>query len=152
LSVRVAGKPWHPRGAGVFQCSDGHGKLRYHRSREKNETIQKNKGDERRKLRRADLPPEWRTPILIEGERYSRAELAFIADEMLRADFKVRPNSDYPVVLLEEHLKPRRKREIYVGNGIPDPSVASGLYNRTHPEGRKFHTDPAMRKEHGFYI
>lgn len=58
------------------------------------------------------------------------------------------PNS----VLMEEHLQHRRRREIYVQSdeamGKPDPSIASGIYNRVHKDGRKVNSKE-QRKRNG---
>lgn len=58
------------------------------------------------------------------------------------------PNS----VLMEEHLQHRRRREIYTESddamGVPDPSIVSGLYHRTHPQGRKVNSKE-QRKRNG---
>jgi hypothetical protein len=51
-------------------------------------------------------------------------------------------------ILFENHLQDRRRREIYTSIGTPDPSIQQGLYNRTHPAGRKVNSD-AQRKKHG---
>jgi hypothetical protein len=51
-------------------------------------------------------------------------------------------------ILFQEHLDQRKKREIYTTEGVPDPSIVSGIYNRTHPEGRKVNSDDQRRK-HG---
>lgn len=51
-------------------------------------------------------------------------------------------------ILFEEHLQSRRRREIYVNVGIPDPSIVQGIYNRSHPGGRKVNSLEARRK-HG---
>lgn len=51
-------------------------------------------------------------------------------------------------ILFEEHLASRKRREIYNTVGVPDPSIQSGLYNRTHPEGRKVNS-PEQRKKNG---
>lgn len=40
-------------------------------------------------------------------------------------------------ILFENHLQDRRRREIYTSIGTPDPSIQQGMYNRTHPQGRK---------------
>ncbi len=50
-------------------------------------------------------------------------------------------------VLFEEHLIQRRRREIYPVDGIPDPSIVSGMYYKTHPQGRKVNTDKARRTQ-----
>lgn len=54
-------------------------------------------------------------------------------------------DGDNPV-LFDTHLEQRRKREIYTANGVPDPEIVSGLYYRTHPQGRKVNTEEQRRK------
>jgi hypothetical protein len=56
-------------------------------------------------------------------------------------------DGDSPI-LFEEHLQSRRRREIYPVEGTPDPSIVSGSYNRTHPEGRKVNSK-SQRQRHG---
>lgn len=51
-------------------------------------------------------------------------------------------------ILFEEHFQQRRRREIYTTVGTPDPSIASGMYNRTHPQGRKVNSEE-QRKRNG---
>jgi hypothetical protein len=51
-------------------------------------------------------------------------------------------------ILFEDHMIQRRKREIYTTVGTPDPAIVSGLYNRSHPQGRKINT-PEQRRAHG---
>lgn len=51
-------------------------------------------------------------------------------------------------ILFEEHIYSRRRREIYTTVGLPDPSIVQGLYNRTHPQGRKVNS-PEQRKKNG---
>lgn len=51
-------------------------------------------------------------------------------------------------ILFESHLYNRQRREIYVEAGTPDPAFTTdrfgrpiqGMYNRTHPDGRKVNT------------
>lgn len=61
---------------------------------------------------------------------------------------KSRGNQGTHPILFEEHLIQRRRREIYTNEGTPDPNIVSGIYNRSHPQGRKINTD-AQRKLHG---
>lgn len=61
---------------------------------------------------------------------------------------KSRGNQGTHPVLFEEHLIQRRRREIYTSEGTPDPNIVSGIYNRTHPQGRKVNTNK-QRKDHG---
>lgn len=51
-------------------------------------------------------------------------------------------------IIFENHIKDRRRREIYTSLGTPDPSIQRGIYNRIHPQGRKVNTDE-QRKKHG---
>lgn len=51
-------------------------------------------------------------------------------------------------ILFEEHFQSRRRREIYNSLGSPDPAIVSGLYNRSHPQGRKVNS-PEARAKHG---
>lgn len=56
-------------------------------------------------------------------------------------------------VLDPHRMAHRLRREIYVTNGTPDPSVESGMYWRTHPQGRKFNSLERRRaKGAGFYV
>lgn len=51
-------------------------------------------------------------------------------------------------ILFENHLADRRRREIYCAVGTPDPSITQGIYNRTHPQGRKVNSKD-QRKRNG---
>ena len=75
---------------------------------------------------------------------YTKRELLQLAEKILLEDEK--PSSESPVWLNVNQLKQRLKHEIYCSAGVPDPSIVSGLYWRTHPEGRRWRT-PAQRKE-----
>lgn len=51
-------------------------------------------------------------------------------------------------ILFEEHMLSRKKREIYCTVGTPDPSIVQGMYNKSHPQGRKINS-PEARSKHG---
>lgn len=59
-------------------------------------------------------------------------------------------------ILFESHLYNRKRREIYVEVGTPDPAFTmdrkgrptQGIYNRAHPDGRKINTK-AQRAKNG---
>lgn len=139
MSGRISGSPWDPPGGGQLAtgCS-------YSRLWERTARIQKTKGTDQRRQPRVQETPEY-----VEGQRYTRKQLTFMADEILRQDDKdIRED---PCILLPEHYKDRMRREVYVSTGIPDPSVASGLYWRTHPEGRRVHSDERRKKGATFY-
>jgi hypothetical protein len=65
-----------------------------------------------------------------------------------KGEGKARGNAGKNPVLFEEHLKNRQRREIYTSVGTPDPSIVAGLFNRTHPQGRKVNSSE-QRKRHG---
>jgi hypothetical protein len=65
-----------------------------------------------------------------------------------KGEGKARGNGGKNPVLFEEHLKNRQRREIYTTIGTPDPNIVSGLFNRTHPQGRKVNSAD-QRKKHG---
>lgn len=55
-------------------------------------------------------------------------------------------------ILFENHLQDRRRREIYTAQGTPDPAIKQGMYNRTHPQGRKVNsTDQRKRNGASFF-
>lgn len=55
-------------------------------------------------------------------------------------------------ILFEEHFQSRRRREIYTSLGTPDPSIVQGIYNRTHPQGRKVNSLEQRRKNGASYF
>lgn len=65
-----------------------------------------------------------------------------------KGEGKARGNGGKNPVLFEEHLKNRQRREIYTTIGTPDPSIVQGMFNRTHPNGRKVNSAD-QRKRHG---
>jgi len=102
----------------------------------------------------------------VEGKTYTKAELDRIATQMLREDANRIPEhtcespesgeckckrrgvgGDNPI-LFDSHMYARKRREIMVNSGTPDPSIVQGSYNRTHPQGRKVN-DPEARKSQG---
>lgn len=77
---------------------------------------------------------------------YSQRELMLMAEKILLNDPK--PFWEEPVWLPAKQYMERLKREIYPANGVPDPSIASGLYWRSHPDGRKI-SSVEQRGNHG---
>lgn len=65
-----------------------------------------------------------------------------------KGEGKARGNGGPNPVLFEEHMKNRQRREIYTVVGTPDPSIVAGIFNRTHPQGRKVNSADQRRK-HG---
>jgi hypothetical protein len=109
----------------------------------------------------------------VEGRKYTDAELNALADQVLKDDSNSPKGCTCPPpgqrdkdctcsgkrrgidgenpILFDEHQKERKRREIYTKNGTPDPSLVQGIYNRTHPEGRKVNTDEQRRKNGASY-
>jgi hypothetical protein len=90
---------------------------------------------------------------------YSKRELEILADQYLRDDARsINPETgkekgiggDNPI-LFAEHEYSRRRREIYVTEGTPDPSLVSGIYFRTHPQGRKVNSETQRKKNGASY-
>lgn len=83
-------------------------------------------------------------------------ELEEQADEILRAHAKeIDPKTGKErgiggkdPILFKEHIYARMRREIFPESGTPDPNLVAGMYNRTHPQGRKVNSNDA-RKKHG---
>lgn len=91
-----------------------------------------------------------------EGKDYTARELEQLADQMLRDDARaVDPDTgkergiggENPI-LFDEHIYQRQKREILNENGVPEPGLVRGMYDRSHPEGRKVNSEE-QRKRHG---
>ena len=74
---------------------------------------------------------------------YTKRELLLLAEKMLLEDEK--PCREDPAWLNADRYKHRSKHEIYCAAGTPDPAIASGLYWRTHPEGRRWRTPEERR-------
>lgn len=105
-------------------------------------------------LEKESLPTivDWRP----EHEDYKSWQLDRFADRILWESIDAGHKSgQYPAVLMFEHIKERRKKEIYVASGIPDETVTHDLspdgqtmYWRTHPKGRTVN-DEELRKRSG---
>lgn len=87
---------------------------------------------------------------------YKPYQLDRFADRILWDSIDAgKKSGDVPTILMYEHLKERRKREIYVASGTPDETLTNELspdgqtmYWRTHPEGRKVNSEE-IRNKHG---
>ena len=51
-------------------------------------------------------------------------------------------------ILFEDHLRQRKRREVYNITGTADPNIQRGIYNRQHPGGRKVNS-PEQRSRNG---
>ena len=82
---------------------------------------------------------------------YTQRELMLLTEKILLNDPK--PWYDEPRwIPADVYLSRIRPREIFTANGTPDPAWVSGLYIRTHPEGRKFHEQEDRKgTKLGFY-
>jgi hypothetical protein len=87
-------------------------------------------------------------PDYEEGMEYNERQLGYLADKMLILN----PDSDRPV-LFSDRLRSRKRREILTDRGVPDPSIVSGLYWRTHPQGRAWWNYEERQEDdnRGFY-
>jgi len=91
-----------------------------------------------------------------EGKTYTARELEQLANQFLRDDAnsideetgKRKGIGGENPILFDEHIYQRQRREILNENGIPEPGLVKGLYDRTHPEGRKVNS-PEARAKHG---
>jgi hypothetical protein len=91
-----------------------------------------------------------------EGKEYTQRELEQLANQFLRDDAnEIDPETGKrkgiggkDPILFEEHIYQRQRREILNENGIPEPGLVRGIYDRTHPEGRKVNSESA-RSKHG---
>jgi hypothetical protein len=108
--------------------------------------IQKRLGSDPRQTERVTVEYIENMPPFDPAKRYTRWELTLHADKLLREHANTTlDRREHPTILFAEHYKYRMKREVYVGTGTPDPAICAGLYNRSHPEGRK------LRNGAGFY-
>jgi hypothetical protein len=81
---------------------------------------------------------------------YTQHELHLMAEKILIEDPK--PPWEEPVFLPVSALLGRLRKEIYCGAGTPDAALMEGLYWRTHPDGRGWHTPEEMKeRSEGFY-
>lgn len=89
-------------------------------------------------------------PEYVPGRTYSRWHLSIMADKILyeAAQAEGCKSRFGHGILCRQQLIDRKKREIYVNTGVPDPSIASGLYFRSHPQGRRVNS-PEARKKNG---
>ncbi len=147
---KVVGHPWSPRSSGLLSTN------RYRRTLARYELDQKRHGSDRiinekwkygyRMARDRDLIPTFREEI---QDCYSYWELERMADVIIYEDPGWIADGS---ILNEDMYKRRSKREIYNTRGVPDPSIASGLYWRTHPQGRKLAPDERRKKGESFYL
>lgn len=80
---------------------------------------------------------------------YTERELLLIAEKILINDPK--PPAEHPTWLPAKQLLDRAKREIYCKEGTPDPAIVSGLYWRTHPNGRTVNSLKVRREQAASY-
>lgn len=85
--------------------------------------------------------PEPETPVYEEGKSYTKQELSLMADAILYEDGWWDGR-----ILNQDTLRDRLKREVFVGPGVPDPSIVSGMYWRTHPQGRPWWSEEERRE------
>jgi hypothetical protein len=81
---------------------------------------------------------------------YTSRELHLLAEKILLEDPK--RSDEEPIYLSMDQLRHRQRKEVQCADGTPDPEIVSGLYWRTHPNGRNW-TTAEQRKANasGFY-
>jgi len=86
------------------------------------------------------------------------AELEAAADEILRQAVATVPRSQKMDVLTPWKERDRLSKEVYTAEGVPDPAVRSGMYNRvwnprnTHLNSRDGHTQARRTDEISVYL
>lgn len=80
---------------------------------------------------------------------YSQRELNLMAEKILLMDEK--HFTEDPYWLPAAQYMERLKREIYTTHGTVDPNISSGMYWRSHPDGRKVNTDEQRKKNSASY-
>jgi hypothetical protein len=112
----------------------------------------RNLGSTRRRRRNALARQIWREKNLKLEDwdpkiKWGKEELEHFGTLFLKAKGSL---MDHPrPVLTQDSLRYRLKREIYNVNGVPDPSIVSGMYWRTHPLGLKH--NPNRKPDDPFY-
>jgi hypothetical protein len=91
-----------------------------------------------------DAKDEAGATLILEFEQYECSE----GHQWYKGEGKRRGVQGDNPILFDEHLQSRRRREIYTAVGTPDPNIVSGIYNRSHPQGRKINSD-VQRKKNG---
>lgn len=85
--------------------------------------------------------------LVLEFEQYECSS----GHKWFEGEGKVRGIGGDDPILFEEHFQSRRRREIYTSLGTPDPNIVSGIYNRSHPQGRKINSDEQRKKNGASY-
>ena len=101
----------------------------------------------------------WDEERAARGE-YTKSQLEIMANQIIREHARsIDPETgkrrgydgDENPVLMAEHLHARKKREIIVTSGIPDPAYVSGYFNRSHPQGRPMNSPERRARGASFY-
>ena len=64
---------------------------------------------------------------------------------------KVRGIGGENPILFDDHIRQRKRREVYNITGTADPNIEQGIYNRQHPGGRKVNSDEQRSKNGASY-
>ena len=76
---------------------------------------------------------------------YTPRELLLLAEKILIEDPK--PWNEIPYVMTLDRMKRLAKREIYCSSGTPEPHIVSGIFFRSHPNGRRLRSVEERRKQ-----
>lgn len=73
------------------------------------------------------------------------------ADILLKPFCSSKLNSSKGRILSQAQVDRRVRKEVYNSRGVPDSHIISGLYNRSHPQGRALKEVTASGRKQGFY-
>jgi hypothetical protein len=104
------------------------------------------RGDEtgKKKRKKQDAEDKNGNPLVLEFKQYGCPN----EHKWYEGEGAVRGIGGDNPILFEEHFHSRRRREIYTKMGTPDPNIVQGMYNKTHPQGRKVNS-LEQRLKHG---
>ena len=144
--ARVTTHPWDAEKNGFWNANGGYERFRNRAEWEQRTGYQRSKAP-------YHLGYRWCKqlgciPMYREGVKYSKVELELMADDLIFADEGWVPDG---TILNPEMYKRRKKHEIMC-NQTPDPSIVSGLYWRTHPQGLRWNPrEERIEKSLPFY-
>jgi hypothetical protein len=106
-------------------------------------------------FRKSEIEQAKELPAFDPSKKYTDRQLELYATKMLleeRSEIAEKREAgetvsdDGPMWLNQAQIDMRHRREIITRDGTPDPNIVQGIYNRTHPEGRKVNSDEQRKK------
>lgn len=132
---KVSSHPWDSQRGGFWNAPGG-----YERMLQRYEMDMKKYGGEVRprrfRMSNAEKIRRGMVPKYAEGRSYTHPELELMADALIYGPGWTADGS----ILNYDMYRRRLKHEVYTNLGTPDPSIVSGFYWRTHPQGLPFET------------